>query len=301
MILVVGATGLLGGEICHRLRAKQHAVRALVREGSAGASTLSGLGVEVVHGDLKDARSVDRAVRGASTVITTANAMLSKRRGDSLESVDRHGSLGLLSAAAAAGVGHFVFTSVSPSLPVNNPFVQYKREVESAIRATTMKWTILQPSAFMEVHAGPIAGWNFAAGRARLMGSGRAVLAYISSSDVAAFAVAAVENPPESGRAWHLVGPEPLSGLDAVAVAERVAGRPFSVQRLPIGVLQILRIAFRPFQPTLSSLFAMGVGMERGEPASTPLLFDDLGIRPTTFEEYVRRSLRTPSAPPGES
>jgi NADH dehydrogenase len=53
MILVVGATGLLGSEICRRLRARGRPVRALVRPGSTKAAALRAIGVETVEGDLR--------------------------------------------------------------------------------------------------------------------------------------------------------------------------------------------------------------------------------------------------------
>jgi uncharacterized protein YbjT (DUF2867 family) len=262
-----------------------------VREGSPRESLLRTGGVEIVHGDLKDRRSLDLACHGVSVVITTANSMLSTRRGDSFKTVDRDGSLALLRAAQTAGARHFIFTSVSPRLPANNAFVQYKREVEDAVRASALKWTILQPSAFMEVHAGAVAGWDFAAGRARLMGSGRAPIGYISTVDVAAFAVAAVDNASAADRALHITGPEPLTGLGAVAVAERVTGRPFKVQRLPTGALRLLRVALRPVNPTLSALMALGIGMQQGDGVTMEPLLREFAVQPTTFEQYVRRSL----------
>ena len=291
LILVVGATGLLGGEICRQLRTRQQRVRALVREGSPHEASLRRAGVEIVHGDLKDPVSLAHAVRGASMVITTANAILSRRRGDTLESVDRQGSLGLLRAAVDAHVNQFIYTSVSQNIPANNPFVRYKREVEAAVRTAGVPWTILQPSAFMEIHAGPVGGWDFTAGRARLTGSGQAVIGYVSTTDVAACAVAAVEHPAAAGRVWHITGPEPLTGRDAVAIAERITGRRFRVQRVPVGALHVLRLGLMPFHPSLSSLFAMGIGMEGGEHISTHP-FDELEIAPTTFEQYVRRQLK---------
>jgi uncharacterized protein YbjT (DUF2867 family) len=294
MILVVGATGLLGTEICKRLCERKRATRAFVREGARGESALRSMGASIAHGDLKDAASVNAACNGASVVITTANSILSRRRGDSLESVDRDGSLTLLRAASAAGVKHFLFTSVSPALPANNVFVRYKREVESAVRASPLPWTILQPTAFMEIHAGPVAGWDFGAGRARLVGSGRAVVAYVSIADVAALAVAAIENPASIGRDLYIPGPEPLTGLEAVAIAESVTGRAFAVQRMPTGVLHVLRAALRPFHPQLSSLFAMGLGMEQGEPVTAPAPFREFGVQPTTFADYVQAAIASP-------
>jgi uncharacterized protein YbjT (DUF2867 family) len=247
-----------------------------------------GLGIDVVHGDLKSRESVDAACHGCSSVITTANSMSSRQRRDSFETVDRDGSLTLLHAAERAGVGHFVYTSLSPVLPSNNTFVRYKREVEAAVRASSLKWTILQPSAFMEIHTGAVAGWDFERGRARIMGSGRAQASYISVADVAAFAVAAIENSRGANRVLHITGPEPLTGLEAVAIAERVTGKKFSVQRLPQPIVGFLRIALIPFSAKLSSLFAMGLGMQANDRVAMEPLLAEFAIHPTTFAEYVR-------------
>ena len=56
MILVVGATGLLGTRICERLRAEGQPVRALFRETSDAnrVNALRSLGCELAKGDLKE-------------------------------------------------------------------------------------------------------------------------------------------------------------------------------------------------------------------------------------------------------
>jgi NADH dehydrogenase len=65
MILVVGSTGLLGGEISRRLAAAGKPVRALVRITSDQAKVdgLKECGAEIVEGDLRDRSSVDAASR----------------------------------------------------------------------------------------------------------------------------------------------------------------------------------------------------------------------------------------------
>src|SRR6185503_13946159 len=102
MILVVGATGLLGTEICKRLRSRESPTRALVRLDAPGEAAIRRLGIDVVHGDLKNRQSIGAACRGCSTVITTANSMSSRNRADSFESVDRDGTLNLLNEAERA-------------------------------------------------------------------------------------------------------------------------------------------------------------------------------------------------------
>ena len=73
MILVVGATGALGGMIASDLLARGESVRVLVRPGS-DYTRLVELGAQPVMGDLKDAASLRRACDGVETVITTANS-----------------------------------------------------------------------------------------------------------------------------------------------------------------------------------------------------------------------------------
>lgn len=110
MILVVGATGLLGGRIVRRLLSDGRTVRILVRAGSNHQSLVDAGAVAVI-GDLKDPPSLTSACDSAEAIVTTANAAF--RGGeDTFETVDDAGNENLIRAAAAAGVGRFVFTSV---------------------------------------------------------------------------------------------------------------------------------------------------------------------------------------------
>src|SRR5690242_2767429 len=101
MILVVGATGLVGSTICKGLAAKGQPVRALVRPTSdpAKVQALKDAGVATVVGDLKDEASIRAAVAGADVVITTASSTLSRAEGDSIETVDQAGQLTLVDVA----------------------------------------------------------------------------------------------------------------------------------------------------------------------------------------------------------
>ena len=77
MILVVGATGLVGSEICGQLAARGKQVRALVRATAdpAKVDRLRALGAEITVGDLRDANSLQAACRGANAVITTTTGI----------------------------------------------------------------------------------------------------------------------------------------------------------------------------------------------------------------------------------
>ncbi len=150
MILVVGATGMLGGAIVRRLVGRGEQVRALVRD-AYGKAALGQAGAEPVWGDLKEAASLVAACKGVSTVVTTAN---SAGRGgdDNVETVDLNGNRYLIEAATEAGVEHFIFISAQgehPTSPV--PFLQAKGLASKLLRESGMGYTVLLPDIYMDV------------------------------------------------------------------------------------------------------------------------------------------------------
>jgi uncharacterized protein YbjT (DUF2867 family) len=70
-VLVVGATGSLGGKVVNELLKRSKSVRALVRP-ATDASRLETKGVEITRGDMLDLDSLVAAMHGADAVITTA-------------------------------------------------------------------------------------------------------------------------------------------------------------------------------------------------------------------------------------
>lgn len=234
MNLIVGATGLLGGEICTLLRARGSRVRALIRPTSdAGrVARLRDHGAEFVPGDLKDRVSLEAACHGADTVITTASSTLSRQPGDSIETVDRQGQLDLVDAAEAAGVRHFVLVSFAP-VALDFPLQSAKRDVEARLQQSRMAYTILQPTCFDEVWLSPALGFDVANAAAQIYGGGHHRISWISAHDVARFAVAALDTPRALNAVIRLGGPEALSPLDVVQLAERITGRRFDVSHVP--------------------------------------------------------------------
>src|SRR5256885_17181038 len=76
-ILVVGATGFVGGQVAQKLRRQGESVRALVRGGDAHPKVqpLRAAGIEIVAGDLTVSETLDPACRGIATVVPTATSM----------------------------------------------------------------------------------------------------------------------------------------------------------------------------------------------------------------------------------
>jgi len=234
MNLVVGATGVLGGEICRHLVERGRPVRAMVRDSSDPdrVARLRGIGAEVVRGDLKDPRSLEAACRGVRTVVSTAASVHSRQEGDSFDSVDRQGHLSLIDAAEAAGVGQFVHVAFPP-VAVEFPLQTAKRAVEERLRRGRLTYTVLQPTFFMEVWLSPALGFDLPGATARIYGSGRNRISWVSFLDVAKLAVATLDNPKAANAVLELGGPEALSPLEVVRLAERATGKTFEVQHVP--------------------------------------------------------------------
>ena len=239
MILVVGATGLLGTAVCRALTESKMAVTALVRPTADPAKILKleQGGAKLVKGDLKQRASLDVACKGIDAVISTASASFSRQAGDSIQSVDLDGQLSLIDAARAAGVRHFVFVSF-PDIPVAFPLQDAKRTVERALMASGMSYTILHPTFFMEVWLNPAVGFDAANAKAQIFGNGKAPISWISFEDVAKFAVASLSAPAARNAVIKLGGPDALTPLQVVETFEKVSGRRFSVEFVPEDALR---------------------------------------------------------------
>ena len=118
MILIAGATGFLGGEVCRRLAQSGESVRGLVRVTSDATAVerLRAIRVETVLGDVRDRDSLDAACRGVRTVVSTVTTTRSRQPGDSIEATDEAGQLALVDAARDAGAERFVYVSYSANL-----------------------------------------------------------------------------------------------------------------------------------------------------------------------------------------
>lgn len=224
MILVVGATGQLGGMIATSLLARSAPVRILVRPGSEFRALLEA-GAEPAVGDVKSRATLDTACDGVAVVITTANSAL-RGGADNVDTVDIEGNRHLIDAARNAGVGQFVFVSalgVSSDSPV--PLFRAKALSEAYLRESGLPYTILAPDAFMDVWFPMVIGPALGGAPVTLVGTGIRKHSFIAAADVAAFATAAIGRAEALNRHVPLGGPDALSWREVIAAFERALSR----------------------------------------------------------------------------
>lgn len=294
MILVAGATGFLGREICRRLLAEGRAVRALVRRTSdpAVVTSLDVMGAEIVEGDLRDRPSLDRACGGTTTVITSASTTRSRQEGESIESTDQRGQLDLVDAARAAWVRHYVYVSYSGAVGVDDPLTVAKRGVERAVRESGITYTILRPTFFME-WLSPALGFDAANGRVTIYGSGENRISWISLADVAEFAVRSIDAPAARNAVIELGGPEALSPLEVVWIFEEVGGRPIQVQHVPE---EMIRAQQADAQDSLQRAFAaLMLAYASGDTIPMDETLSRFPVRLRSVHEFARDALFAPA------
>jgi NADH dehydrogenase len=283
MILIVGATGQLGGRITHQVLQDRQDVRILVRPNSP-YQPLVEAGAQPVFGDLKDPLSLAPALAGIETVITTATA--GQRGGeDTIESVDLAGNQHLIDAAARAGIRQFIFVSTiasEPNSPV--PIFQAKGLAEARLRESGMGYTILQANGFMDVWIPLIVGLPLQQERpVVLIGEGRRRHTFVAIQDVAAFAVKAAGHPAAQDQTIVIGGPQAVSWRDILATFETILERPIPVERRAPGEqlpgLPPVVSENMAYLDTFDSLIDMGAATQT------------FGIKLTPLERWVRSYL----------
>ena len=117
--LVTGGNGFVGSALVRLLLGQGYQVRVLVRPGS-DRRNLERLDVDLVEGDLTDAASLQRAVKGCSHLFhVAADYRLWIPDPERMYKTNVDGSRDLLRAAADAGVNRMVYTSSVATLGIN--------------------------------------------------------------------------------------------------------------------------------------------------------------------------------------
>jgi uncharacterized protein YbjT (DUF2867 family) len=264
-------------------------VRCLVRP-DADDSALRGLGVDVVRGDLTDPTSLPAACKGVATVVATATVIarrLAGARKPTLQDVDHDGMLALIEVAESAGVERFVYVSYPGVDAGVTPLDRAKRANERRLSTSTMRTAIIRSDAFQEVHLGPLARFDIAAGKVAIIGRGDTPQRWVGTDDVAAL-VAAVATEADAPRLITVGGPEAMSKNEAVAIVEKETGRRMKVQRMPRGVARVaMRVLQRP-NDAMSSVIGLGLMQDTHAADWDDQAFRDRGIDPRPASDFLR-------------
>lgn len=223
MIVIFGATGNTGPHLVQMLTQRGQKVRAVVRD-EARARELLGPEVELRRADLAQPDTVRAALDGAQKVYSAIGGPRGSER--LVELV-----CGLVDAARAAGVEHFVEVSGIDARPDSPSRIQrWHGAIAEHLIASRLPHTILEPAFFFQNFLGMAA--PIQAGVLPLpTGAARAGL--IDARDVADVAATVLTEAGHLGQRYVLTGPESLSHAEVAAIFTQVLDRPIQFVDVP--------------------------------------------------------------------
>jgi uncharacterized protein YbjT (DUF2867 family) len=275
LIVVTGATGQQGGATARHLLTQGWRVRALVRNpNKPAAQELAAKGAELAQGDLDDRASLDRALRGAYGAFSVQTFMGPEGSVGETRQGNR-----LADAAKAAGVQHFVYTSVGGADRKSGlPHFESKWQIEEHIRALSLPATILRPVFFMDNLRSPWLGPRDGVLAAGLRPT--TSLQMIAADDIGAFAALAFARPQEYiGKALEIAG-DSLTGPQVAHALTRTTGQPVRFVEQPLEQV-------RSFNAEMADMFAWF--NDHGYAADIPAL-RKLHPGLMTFETWLRKT-----------
>jgi uncharacterized protein YbjT (DUF2867 family) len=209
MILVTTA-GKVGSETSRLLGQQGVPVRVIVRNAEKAAA-LATKGVDVLKGDLEDPASVDAAMQGVSSVVLVSPPVVQQE-------------LNVIDGAVRAGVEHVV--KITAKASADSPIARRRNqaEIESALIASGIGYTLLRNNAYMQNFLMMAPGIAKTDSFSTATGDGR--IGHIDARDVAAVAAGIAASPSAHIRKTYWpTGPEVLSGAEVAAVLSRVLDR----------------------------------------------------------------------------
>ncbi len=241
VILLTGATGVVGGELLPALLGAGHEVRALVRDPrKLGEHRVD---VQIALADLRDPLSVRHAMRGVDTVIHLA-ATIRDQPGGTIEELNGLATARLLRSAERAGVERFVFFSAMGATGFQRTrFFRSKAIAERAVEQSSVSGIVFAPSIVYR----PGDPWITLLQRLSILpavpvsGSGVARYQPIWARDVAHCVVSAL-NDTHGGR-YELAGPEILSYDEIVERVLEASGRTRPLVHVPLPLVRAGRRA----------------------------------------------------------
>ena len=315
MILVVGATGQLGTKIIRKLIAQGKPVRAFVRK-TSDHQHLQSLGVELAFGDLRDAASVDAAVRGCDVVIATASSVIPVGS-YSFEDIEGRGYKHLVDSCKKNEVKQFLFASAGESSDDEKvPTYRYKRVIERLAKESGVPFSIFRGAPFMDAWLifiggstpllnaeaataarsfwfsrfyvwlvkGLIENWGIAV----VAGNGKSRQAFIAEDDVATFMVKAIGHPKAMNAVIDLGGPEIVSWNEVVGIYGKVLNKKVRIIHVPAFILRMNQLIMGLFSQAAGNILGLNWYVAKHDCA-----FDmaqtarDFDVQLTTVEQFL--------------
>lgn len=218
-IVITGASGNYGRGVTDRLIAQGRAADLiLITRKPEKLSDRAAQGCTVRYGDFDKPETLEQAVQGAEKMLLISGTRVGAR-------VVQHKAA--IEAAAAAGVGHVIYTSfIGIDDPANPAEVRHDHiETERLIRASGCGWTMLRDAHYADAMV-LMMGPNVIQSGKWFSNAGEGREAMVWRDDCIESAVAVLTGAGHEGQIYNITGPDLQSFGEVAAIMAEVTGRP---------------------------------------------------------------------------
>jgi uncharacterized protein YbjT (DUF2867 family) len=278
-ILVIGATGTVGGPVAQQLLADGYQMRVLVRDPDRARRQL-GPDFAYVQGRVEDDASLKQALENCSGVHISLQAGSNP---EDIERVEYRGTVRIAELAAQHGVAHLSFMSGSfVGVDMGPGFLadQAKERAELAIQRSGIPYTIFRPTYFMDNLPKHVQGK-----RAVILGRQPHQLRLVAARDFGHMVSRAFQTPEAANKVFFVQGPQALTLEEALRIYCELLAPKVRVTTIPLWTMSLLDTLFLKgkMRRTVQIMKGLQRAGEIGDPSEANAI---LGAPTTTVRQW---------------
>ena len=297
-ILVIGASGFVGGYLTRQLVAEGFSVRCLVRNPEK-VKDLAAVGCEIVKGDLSDALSVQSALDSVDAVYVSIHTLAPQQKGTAdmgFMEIEMRGLKNIVEGSRVQGVRRLIYvTSLGISAASKDAWTCGRWNTQQYLLNSGMDVTVIQPGMIVGIGG---QGFNMVLANAQkrsafVLGTGKNKFRCIAIDDLVYNLIGVLNEPRAYGQVYEVGSDDVLTSDALIDVTADVTGHSHPKKiHIPLGLIRfaaplIELLAKSPKGSIKGALGGMGADLI-GNPSAIRKL---LPRKPLSYREAVAKAL----------
>jgi uncharacterized protein YbjT (DUF2867 family) len=284
-IAIIGGTGKLGVPVVQLFAENGYKIRAIVRDIDK-AKRLLPQNIEIVLGDLKDAKSIEEGLKNIDAVYI--NLSTETTRLDLPFYEEREGVEVIVKAAQKNNLKHIFkigalgaypqATHITVEMPVPN---KIRTQGQKFIEQSGINYTIFDPTMFIDNIPNQIKGKTI-----EWVGNARTNFYWITANDYAKQVLNAINNPKAINKHYAIQGQTGLTPQEAFKVFIENYDKSLKVKSFPLWMVKAIGV----FSPKMKFLGHMFTYFDQTpDPFYAEETWAELGKPTTSVQEFARQ------------
>jgi len=293
-ILVLGATGYVGGRLVPALLREGHSVRCLARDRRKLKGKAWHDRVKVVEGDILQPASLPKAFEGIDIVYHLVHSM-SAGEGN-FEDLDRRAAANVAAVSEKAGLKRIIYLGgLGRRHPDQSPHLRSRHEVGDVLRQGSVPVTEFRAAVIVGSGSLSFEMMHHLTNRLPVMVCPRWVFTRtqpIAIRDILAYLTAAVRTPESSGKVIDIGGPEVITYRDMMLRLADILGLKRFLIQVPVLTPRLSSYWVNLVTPIPAQIArALIEGLRHETICENDLARQIFDIEPTNFDKAVRLAL----------